>query len=200
MAGAVRKWDENLQEWVFTFAGPKGAPGEGLPPGGTTGQVAAKQSNDDYDTAWVDMTGGTGLPDSSAEPAGQGLLTDGAGDYDFKPVMPWVKVICNGDENTARPTADTDIRVEWIDSPVLPTEFVPEIDVWVVDSFDYSVPSPEAAPADRAVVTDGDDDFKLTTSPVVTSPGVKEILVFNFGELPQTRTDDTIYFELEEEL
>lgn len=34
--------------------------GEGVPAGGTTGQVLAKSSNTDYDTEWVDQSGGGG--------------------------------------------------------------------------------------------------------------------------------------------
>lgn len=37
-----------------------GADGEGVPTGGTTGQVLAKASNTDYDTAWVAASSGTG--------------------------------------------------------------------------------------------------------------------------------------------
>lgn len=37
-----------------------GLPGVGVPPGGTTGQVLAKDSNDDYDTEWVTGGGGGG--------------------------------------------------------------------------------------------------------------------------------------------
>lgn len=40
--------------------GPKGDPGVGVPPGGLTGQVLAKQTNADYVTQWVDQTGGSG--------------------------------------------------------------------------------------------------------------------------------------------
>ena len=38
-------------------AGPQGPAGVGVPAGGTTGQVAAKASDDDYDVEWVDQTG-----------------------------------------------------------------------------------------------------------------------------------------------
>jgi len=38
--------------------GPQGDPGEGVPIGGTTGQVATKASNDDYDVIWSDSAGG----------------------------------------------------------------------------------------------------------------------------------------------
>lgn len=38
--------------------GPQGEPGEGVPPGGTTGQVLKKVSGADYDTEWA--TGGAG--------------------------------------------------------------------------------------------------------------------------------------------
>lgn len=34
--------------------------GHGIPPGGETGQVLAKKTNADYDTEWVDQTGGGG--------------------------------------------------------------------------------------------------------------------------------------------
>jgi hypothetical protein len=42
--------------------GTQGIPGEGVPPGGATGQILAKASNTDYDTEWV--TGGGGAVDS----------------------------------------------------------------------------------------------------------------------------------------
>jgi hypothetical protein len=45
-------------------AGPAGADGIGVPAGGTTGQVLAKNSGTDYDTEWVDQTGGGGAVDS----------------------------------------------------------------------------------------------------------------------------------------
>jgi hypothetical protein len=38
--------------------GAPGAPGVGVPVGGTTGQVLAKNSNTNYDTEWVDVSGG----------------------------------------------------------------------------------------------------------------------------------------------
>nr|DAE59934.1 MAG TPA: tail collar fiber protein [Caudoviricetes sp.] len=40
--------------------GVQGEPGLGVPPGGATGQVLAKASNANYDTIWVDQTGGGG--------------------------------------------------------------------------------------------------------------------------------------------
>lgn len=40
--------------------GVQGEPGLGVPPGGITGQVLAKASNANYDTIWVDQTGGGG--------------------------------------------------------------------------------------------------------------------------------------------
>lgn len=41
-------------------AGPNGEPGEGVPSGGATGQVLKKKSNTDYDTEWVNESGGSG--------------------------------------------------------------------------------------------------------------------------------------------
>lgn len=40
--------------------GPQGEKGEGVLAGGTTGQVLAKKSGTDYDTEWVNQTGGAG--------------------------------------------------------------------------------------------------------------------------------------------
>lgn len=40
--------------------GPQGDPGEGVAAGGTAGQVLAKASATDYDTEWVDQSGGGG--------------------------------------------------------------------------------------------------------------------------------------------
>lgn len=39
--------------------GPQGTAGQGVPSGGTTGQVLTKKSGTDYDTEWKDPTGGT---------------------------------------------------------------------------------------------------------------------------------------------
>lgn len=35
-------------------AGPQGPAGISMPAGGTTGQILAKVSDDDYDVAWID--------------------------------------------------------------------------------------------------------------------------------------------------
>lgn len=40
--------------------GPTGAAGVGVPVGGTSGQILAKNSNANYDTLWIDNTGGGG--------------------------------------------------------------------------------------------------------------------------------------------
>lgn len=45
--------------------GPQGPAGEGVPVGGTTGQVLAKATDDDYDTEWVDQSGGGGAFDDA---------------------------------------------------------------------------------------------------------------------------------------
>ena len=60
--------------------GPKGDSGEGVPIGGTTGQVLKKKSNNDYDTEWADESGGSGLP--SGGTLGQLLRKNSATDGD----------------------------------------------------------------------------------------------------------------------
>lgn len=59
--------------------GDQGDPGQGVPVGGTTGQVLAKASATDYDTEWVDESGGTGSVSSAditdATVVGKAVLT-----------------------------------------------------------------------------------------------------------------------------
>ena len=56
------------------------ASGEGVPSGGTTGQVLKKKSNNDYDTEWADESGGSGIP--SGGTLGQLLRKNSATDGD----------------------------------------------------------------------------------------------------------------------
>lgn len=56
--------DDNGQRIVYRHAGP---PGRGLPPGGTTGQIYVKASNNDYDGEWANAPDGTG---AAVGPAG----------------------------------------------------------------------------------------------------------------------------------
>jgi hypothetical protein len=82
-------WDGSMWQITATL-GAAGNPGPGVPDGGTTGQVLAKVSNTDYDTAWVDPSGGgadlgslsvTGstisTTDSSAITIDRNLVVDG---------------------------------------------------------------------------------------------------------------------------
>lgn len=60
--------------------GPAGPAGAGVPTGGTTGQVLAKASATDHDTAWVDPTGGGGTGATNlaytASPTGGTVTSD----------------------------------------------------------------------------------------------------------------------------
>lgn len=59
--------------------GAAGADGQGVPTGGTTGQVLAKVSGDDYDTEWVAQTGGGGGATNlayAASPTGGTVTSD----------------------------------------------------------------------------------------------------------------------------
>lgn len=70
--------------------GEQGEPGQGVAAGGTTGQILQKKSDTDYDTEWVDNTGGGGgLPDNPIP--GSVLAVNSAGNpewlksYGFNP-------------------------------------------------------------------------------------------------------------------
>ena len=59
--GEVLQFYDGMWSPVTNIRGPqgeKGPSGEGVPAGGTTGQVLAKASDTDNDTEWVDQTGG----------------------------------------------------------------------------------------------------------------------------------------------
>lgn len=61
--------------------GPQGTAGVGVPTGGTTGQVLAKKSGSDYDTEWVNQSGGgggTGSVTSVAMTVPTGLSVSGS--------------------------------------------------------------------------------------------------------------------------
>lgn len=69
---------------ILNFGIPKGEQGEpgtggggqGVPAGGTTGQILAKASDSDYDTRWVDAEGGTTPPVSIYSGQATGEQTD----------------------------------------------------------------------------------------------------------------------------
>lgn len=62
------------------FGGLQGPPGMGVPTGGTTGQVLAKASEDNFVTEWVDPSGGGGVPIGGN--TGQALVKSSNANYD----------------------------------------------------------------------------------------------------------------------
>src|SRR5690606_18891915 len=96
-------------------AGAKGDPGEGVPTGGTTGQVLKKASGTDYDTGWADESGGGGGLDdagvaalvesesSATRTALDGLYTGGGGGLDDAGVAALVE----DDESDTRDALDS---------------------------------------------------------------------------------------------
>lgn len=80
-------WDVDTNQYVNTGVrakGTQGDPGEGVPAGGTTGQVLRKKSDDNYDTEWANGGGGASALDDltdvdiTSPASGDGLLYDGA--------------------------------------------------------------------------------------------------------------------------
>jgi hypothetical protein len=84
---------QNIVRRVITVA-PLGARGYGVTSGGTTGQVLAKKTNTNYDTEWVNQTGGGGgsTPDATALVKGKLKL---AGDLGGTADLPTVPALAN---------------------------------------------------------------------------------------------------------
>ena len=61
---------DTAKVFAFAFTNLKGTAGQGVPTGGSTGQVLAKKSGTNYDTEWVNQSGG-------ADPATVAPLMDG---------------------------------------------------------------------------------------------------------------------------
>lgn len=64
----------DLAAWLDSLKGAKGDkgdPGEGVPTGGTTGQILAKSSNSDFATVWVNPPEGTGGGEVPADVEGR---------------------------------------------------------------------------------------------------------------------------------
>lgn len=98
--------------------GPQGPAGPGVPAGGSIGQVLAKSSENDYDTAWVDQASGGGGPITIADlPAGSVAFA-----HYNEATSAW----------PSRPTARTDVMVHWIGSNELnpPAEALSGVDIW----------------------------------------------------------------------
>ena len=73
--------------------GNTGLNGVGVPTGGTTGQVLAKNSNADYDTEWVNGGGGGGAITSVASADGTVIVSTMSGDVDLS-VPATTNVVC----------------------------------------------------------------------------------------------------------
>lgn len=60
--------------------------GQGVPTGGTTGQILTKKSDTDYDTEWADINGQV-LYDNSTGTNGTVTLSDSAVNYDYMDIF-----------------------------------------------------------------------------------------------------------------
>lgn len=69
--------DPSSSQWVQINVGPPGPTGQGVPAGGTAGQVLAKISSVNYATQWVDQTGGSGgggIPEAPSDGVSYGRM------------------------------------------------------------------------------------------------------------------------------
>lgn len=87
-----------------------------IPAGGTTGQVLGKKSETDYDTEWVDQTGGGGTPGPQGPEGPQGPKGDPGPEGPQGPAGPGVAT--GGTAGQVLSKVDsTDYNTQWIDPP-----------------------------------------------------------------------------------
>ncbi len=89
-------------------AGPTGPTGQGVPTGGTTGQVLKKSSATDYDTAWAAESGGA----ADATTTTKGIIKL-AGDLGGTADLPTVPNLANKVDKNAAITAATKTKVTY---------------------------------------------------------------------------------------
>jgi hypothetical protein len=91
----------NMASVTLTLAGPSGMSGVGVPVGGTSGQVLAKNSATNYDTGWTNQTGGSSGNDKtySLSFIGQSFVTvpHSLGKYPAVSVLDSAGDVCEGD-------------------------------------------------------------------------------------------------------
>lgn len=99
--------------------GPQGSPGVGVPSGGNTGQVLAKNSNTNYDTVWITSSGGGGTGNVPAGgTAGQFLSKNSGIDYDSK-WQSFIGWVAPGSVTTGIPYCDSTTGAFKIDTTQL---------------------------------------------------------------------------------
>lgn len=81
---SVTELETTVTEVILESATTPGPAGPGVAAGGDEGQVLAKASDDDYDTEWVDMSGG---PGGGAPTDATYLVTTANGDLDAEVVV-----------------------------------------------------------------------------------------------------------------
>lgn len=119
---SILKIGDGIKTWTeldsFSPGGGGGLAENGVPPGGTTNQLAAKNSGDDYDLKWMDAPeAANGVPAGGTE--SQLAAKNSDDDYDIK----WVDApqAANGipDEGTTgqilAKNSDDDYDTKWVD-------------------------------------------------------------------------------------
>jgi len=124
------------EEYFDVLDGKDGAPGVGVPTGGTTGQVLKKKSNTNYDTEWGDGGGSEhGIP--SGGTSGQLLSKNSGTDYDVK----WVD-----------PESSTQEQSDWAENDTSDVSYIKNKPENLVQDANYVHTDNNYTDADRAIV------------------------------------------------
>jgi len=85
------------QQWLDSLVG---ADGVGVPPGGDPGQVLSKVDGQDYNTQWVDQSGGGGSGETITHGVFNGTQADNIAAFSL---VLWVEGAGNGEQSGVRP-------------------------------------------------------------------------------------------------
>lgn len=171
-------WDGAAWVDFGDFQGPTGADGEGLPIGGTAGQILVKLSENDYEFAWADST------QVNADWAASG---DGANVILNKPTLATVATSGSYTDLINSPTLFSGSYNDLTEKPAIPTDI---FDLGITDGTNGQVLTTNGAGALTFTTIDSIESIDDLTDVTITTPSAGQVLKYD-GNFWVNSTDST---------